>query len=85
MRRLIRSLDELFVGGRAERFLRAIRISRPTLQVAGRSRHQSSIFSQSAEPDLLTSLFEKYGSDKSSSNEIGVHSYAHILTPTWNQ
>jgi hypothetical protein len=80
MRRLIRNLDKLFFKGKSEPILRATQISKFILQVAGRSRHQSSIFSQSAKPDLLTSLLEKHGSDKSSSKESGVHSYARFYS-----
>jgi hypothetical protein len=80
MRRLIRNLDKLFFRGRAEPILRATQISMSSLQIAGRSRHQSSMFSQSANPDLLTTLLEKHGSDKSSSKESGVHSYARFYS-----
>jgi hypothetical protein len=80
MRKMIRNLDMSFFKGMLEPILRAIKVSSLTLQVAGRSKHQTTIFSQSSKPDLLTSLFEKHGSDKSSSMESGVHSYARFYS-----
>jgi len=80
MRELIRNLDVSFFKGRLEPIFRAIQVSNSTLRLAGRSKHQTMIFSQSSKPDLLTSLFEKHGSDKSSSMESGVHSYARFYS-----
>ena len=80
MKEFFRRLDGKFYSGKFEKIIRAIRPSFHFTRVATQTSHKSTIYSKSRKTDELTALFERHGSDKSSSRENGTHSYSRIYS-----